>query len=963
MNSNLPSRANSALLEEKYANWKADPNSVEANWISFFEGFELGMAQPPASPPQIGKAAKSGALAEAEPSSPDTTVAAAAIGATAGAAAVAASSNDSGSANVIPATNEELAFRTKVVEMVYRFRSLGHIGAWTDPLSDEAPDREELSLEGLGFKESDLDRQVLTNFYRGGERLNLREMIDSLRRTYCDRIGFEFMHIQNPEVRNWLRDRVENRHNAQPYEKSTRIDALRWVLEPECFEEFLHKKYVGQKRFSVEGGESVMVALQTIFEACPARGVKEIVMGMAHRGRLSILANFLKKPLEVILHEFSENYVPNAVAGDGDVKYHLGFETKRPTKSDESIAIYLAANPSHLEAVNAVVEGKARARQRIIGDAKTRNQVLPLLIHGDAAFAGQGPVAEVLNLSQLPGYRTGGTVHIIINNQIGFTTMPADARSSNYCTDVAKMIEAPVLHVNGDHPLEVMFAAELAFEFRQKFGRDVIIDMVCFRRHGHNEGDEPAFTQPTTNRKIKAHKTVSEIYREVLIEEGTLSRDEASKIETDLQDHLEQEHTRLKEVEADPTRTNQFAGSSAIEQPDYTHDPVITGINKERLLGIGRKLVTIPEDFGINPSLKKRFIGAREKAVESGDGFDWAHAEALAFGSLLTEGTPVRLSGQDVRRGTFSHRHAVHYDTNDRDRYIPLKNLSDDQAEFCCYNSLLSEAAVLGFDYGYTLMVPNMLICWEAQFGDFANGAQVMIDQFIASAESKWQQPSNLVMLLPHGYEGMGPEHSSARLERFLQLCAESNMQVCHLTTPAQYFHALRRQVRREFRKPLILMTPKSLLRHPSCISSADDMAEGTHFHEFLDDDQLIEDRTRVTRVIFCTGKVYYDLLEFRNSNKLRNVAIVRVEQLYPFHWEELREIVSLYPRANKKFVWCQEEPLNMGAWSYIAPRLEKATRSRVRYAGRDRSSSPAAGSKAIHIREQRKLVEDAFCV
>lgn len=944
MNSTLPSRANEALLEEKYAEWKADPTSVDPTWVAFFEGFELGMARTPEPPAKIGASSSS-------PSSPASTGVAAMAGGAVGAT------------SAIPANGDELNFRTKVISMVYAFRTLGHTAAWTDPLSTAAPDQPLLDLEGLGFEEADLDREVLTNFYQGGKKMPLRDMMSSLRSTYSGKIGFEFMHIHNREVRRWLNDRIEGRQAAAPYESAIQSDVLRWILEAELFEAFLHKKYVGQKRFSLEGGESIMVALQGIFEACPAKGVKEIVMGMAHRGRLSILANFLKKPLDVLLHEFSDNYVPNTVAGDGDVKYHLGFETQRPTKDDDQVAIYLAANPSHLEAVNPVVEGKARARQRLIGDTKERTGVLPILLHGDAAFAGQGPVAELLNLSLLPGYRTGGTIHLIINNQIGFTTQPEDARSSNYCTDVAKMIEAPVIHVNGDHPLEVLFAAELALEFRQKFGRDVVIDMVCYRRHGHNEGDEPAFTQPTKDKMIKAHPTVATIFRQQLLEANTITAAEADAIDAEINDRLEAELIALKEGQADPTRKNPFAGSTAIEQPEYTHDATMTGVERDKLLDIGRRLHTIPDDFKVHPGLKKRFLGARAKAVETGEGFDWAHAEALAFGSLLLEKTPVRLSGQDVRRGTFSHRHAVHYDTDDRDRYIPLKNLSEDQAEFCCYNSLLSETAVLGFDYGYSLMVPDMLICWEAQFGDFVNGAQVMIDQFICSAESKWQQPSNLVLLLPHGYEGMGPEHSSARLERFLQLCAESNMQVCNLTKPSQYFHALRRQVRRDFRKPLVLMTPKSLLRHPLCVSSIEDMATDTHFHEILDDDQLVEDRTRVTRVIFCTGKVYYDLLEFRNSNKLRNSAIIRIEQLYPFHWEMLREIVSLYPRANKKFVWCQEEPLNMGAWSYIAPRLEKAVRARVRYAGRDRSSSPAAGAKAIHIREQQKLVEDAFCV
>ncbi len=914
-------------MEEHYSSWKENPQSVDQAWAAFFEGFELGLTRMPEPPNKIGKEKQP---AEATTKAP---------------------------------TGDELTLRTKVVSMVYAFRTIGHTAAWINPLADTPPAQPTLEPDALGFEETDLEKEVLTNFYLGGEAMPLRQMIASLRSTYCDRIGFEFMHIHNREVRNYLRNRIEGRSEIPPRAPEEQTQALRWILEAELFEAFLHKKYIGQKRFSLEGGESIMVVLQSLFEAAPVKGIQELVMGMAHRGRLSILANFLQKPLEVLLHEFSENYVPDTVAGDGDVKYHLGFETRRPSESGHEIGIHLAANPSHLEAVNAVVEGKARARQRILGDTAKRKAVLPLLLHGDAAFAGQGSVAEVLNLSQLPGYRTGGTIHIIINNQIGFTTQPEDARSSNYCTDVAKMIEAPVIHVNGDHPMEVLFAAELALDFRQEFGRDVVIDLVCYRRQGHNEGDEPAFTQPMTSRKIHAHPSVGTLFADSLVDQGVLSADGVATMIAEINTKLEREYTALKELENDPSRGGQFSGSTAIEQTEFTYGPDPTGIDQDLLFSLGRSLLAIPEDFQVNPALKKRFLGARERAVESGENFDWAHAEALAFASLLVEKSPVRLSGQDVRRGTFSQRHAVLYDTEDRDRYIPLKHLSEDQADFCCYNSLLSEAAVLGFDYGYTLMVPDMLICWEAQFGDFANGAQVIIDQFLASAESKWQQPSNLVMLLPHGYEGMGPEHSSARLERFLQLCAESNIQVGNLTTPAQYFHALRRQVRRNFRKPLILMTPKSLLRHPQCVSSASEMAEGTFFQEVIDDNQLVEDRSRVTRIIFCTGKVYYDLLDFRNTNKLRNAALIRIEQLYPFHWNLIQEIISLYPRTNKKYVWCQEEPLNMGAWSYVAPRLEKAVRARVRYAGRERSSSPAAGAKAIHVREQRKLVEDAFCV
>ncbi|HYF35428.1 MAG TPA: 2-oxoglutarate dehydrogenase E1 component, partial [Prosthecobacter sp.] len=626
------------------------------------------------------------------------------------------------------------------------------------------------------------------------------------------------------------------------------------------------------------------------------------------------------------------------------------------------VAIILAPNPSHLEAVDPVVEGKARARQRFLDDTIHRNKVIPVLIHGDAAFAGQGMVTEVLNLSQLPGYRTGGTIHLIVNNQIGFTTLPADARSSRYCTDVAKVIDAPVFHVNGDRPLEVARAAKLAFEFRQKFGRDVVIDIVCYRRYGHNETDEPAFTQPNMARAITSHPSTATIYRQELAKRGVLDEAGAEALQKELEDELEQSVKELADREA-KSGGNPFEGSTAEPQPPFSFDPVPTGVELRRLGTIGKRLLEAPEGFRLHPTISKRFLAVRKKAIESGEGIDWAYAESLAFGSLLTDGLGVRLSGQDVRRGTFSQRHCVFYDTETRDRYIPLQNLLPEQGRFCVYNSLLSEAAVLGFDYGYSLLAPNVLICWEAQFGDFVNGAQVIIDQFICSAESKWQRPSHITLLLPHGYEGQGPEHSSARLERFLQNSAGRNWQVCNFTTPAQYFHALRRQMKRTTRKPLIVMTPKSLLRHPRCVSKLSDMAEGSTFKEILDDEHLLGPAERVTRLILCSGKVYYDLLEFREANKIKNAAIIRVEQLYPLHEELLRQIVAKYPRAQKKWVWCQEEPRNMGAFTYIRNRLSDISGHLVRYAGRERGSSPAAGSKAIHTLEQQKLVEDAFSV
>ena len=918
MSASLPYRANADVLESKYFDWKSDPGSVEPLWSSFFEGFELGMAKLAATP-------------------------------------------NKGGASTGPLSEEVLNFRMRVSNALQNFRALGHTAAHLDPLDAAGPEVPALTLAGLGFTEEELEREVHTHLFRHGKPMQLKTMLSKLQRLYCGRTGYEFMHIHHPEVRAWLLDRVEGRDLDVTPAPKDQIDALRWLLEAETFERFLHRRFVGQKRFSVEGGESMLVALETILEAMPAQGGKEIVLGMAHRGRLSVLANFLRKPLESLFYEFSENYVPNMVAGDGDVKYHLGFETVRQTSGGDSVNVTLAPNPSHLEAVNPVVEGMARARQRELGDTADRRNVIPVLIHGDAAFAGQGLVAEVLNLSQLPGYRTGGTIHIIVNNQIGFTTMPEDARSSDNCTDVAKMIEAPVFHVNGDCPMEVMNATRLALEFRQTFGRDVIIDIVCYRRHGHNETDEPGFTQPNMARAIAEHPSTATLFRLDLAATGILDEAGAAALQRECEDELEEGVTTLSERDKKADGGNPFEGSMAEPQAAYDYDPVPTGVALENLKTVGQRLLEVPEGFRLHPTISRRFLAARKKAIEAGEGIDWAYAESLAFGTLLTEGHGVRLSGQDVRRGTFSQRHSVFYDSETRERHIPLNNLQADQGRYCVYNSLLSEAAVLGFDYGYSLLATNLLVCWEAQFGDFVNGAQVIIDQFIASAESKWQRPSHITLLLPHGYEGQGPEHSSARPERFLQLCAGGNMQVCNFSTPAQYFHALRRQLKRSTRKPLIVMTPKSLLRHPKCVSKLSDMAEGTTFKEVLDDEHLLAPPERITRLILCSGKVYYDLLEYREQNQIKSAAIIRIEQLYPLNYTMLREIASKYPRAQKKWIWCQEEPRNMGAFYYIRPRLKELSQHTVRYAGRERSSSPAAGSKGIHLLEQEKLVEDSF--
>ncbi|WP_043582999.1 2-oxoglutarate dehydrogenase E1 component, partial [Geminisphaera colitermitum] len=800
MNPTLPTRANSAILEQTYSQWLDNPDSVDPTWRAFFQGFTLGTTGSP-----IGAA---------------------------------------------PASDIKIIDSYKQAQVgrfINAHRSHGHLEAHLDPLGDAPPPHPKLALASFGLTDDDLDEAfTLTNF-KGGGQMRLRDIVEAVKDTYCSNVGVEYMHVQDHAAREWLQVRMEATNNNPAFTNAQKRRILSRIHKAELFEKFLHTKYVGQKRFSLEGGETLIAALDAMIEHAPDVGVEEFVLGMAHRGRLSVLANTLRKPFDVLFEQFSENYIPHTVAGDGDVKYHLGYEAALETTTGKTIEVRLAANPSHLEIVNPVVEGKTRARQRIRGDATERRRVCPLLIHGDAAFAGQGVVAETLNFSQLPGYRTGGTLHFVINNQIGFTTLPSDARSTRYCTDVAKMIEAPIFHVNGDDPEAVCMVARLALEFRIKFQRDIVIDMYCYRRHGHNEADEPAFTQPTLYKQIAQHPLVSTIYTQRLAAEGSLTQADSDAIKAQYTAAMDAafEKAKLADIEraAAGERGDQFRGSTAVFQPAYSHAPVSTGISNESIDTLVRGLTHLPPGFHPNPKIR-RFLDARLRAREEGGPVDWAYAEALAFGSLLLEGIPVRLSGQDCERGTFSHRHAVLYDYENREKYIPLRHLAanvvttvpftasgiapaDTTAKFCVYNSLLSEAAVLGFDYGYSLDYPQMLCIWEAQFGDFANGAQVVIDQFISSAESKWQRASGIVLLLPHGYEGQGSEHSSARLERFLQLCAEDNIQVANITTPANYFHALRRQMKRDFRKPLVVMSPKSLLRNPIAVSMFSDFTEG----------------------------------------------------------------------------------------------------------------------------------------
>jgi 2-oxoglutarate dehydrogenase E1 component len=913
MRTSIDARANLHLIEEKYRLWQENPDSVDSGWCAFFEGFELGNL------PERNGAAEAGVEAR------------------------------------------EAALQTRVDGLVYAYCSLGHTIARIDPLTETRPTNPLLRLSEFGFTDSDLDLRVSSKFFLDNRPMTLREMVAGLDRIYADSIGSEFMHIQDPRVREWIRRRLETRPHKHSTHRAVQVALLRALLEAESFEIFLHTRYVGQKRFSLQGAETLMVALETILHKCPDGGVEEICMGMAHRGRLNVLANFLRKSLKVIFTEFSENYIPDLVAGDGDVKYHLGYQAVRRLASGAEIEIRLSGNPSHLEAVDPVVEGKARARQRIRGDIEHRKKVLPLLVHGDAAFIAQGIVAETLNLSQLPGYSTGGTIHVVVNNQIGFTTLPKDARSSRYATDIAKMIEAPIFHVNGDDPLAVKFVSDLAFDFRQQFGRDVVIDLYCYRRYGHNEGDEPSFTQPDLYAKIEKRPSVTQLYKRELLDAETLSEDDAASLETEFGLRLEMTRDEVNAIEK--RRANQkakFRESTAIFQPEYTSESEPTAISEKTLKTIVEGLTHVPNGFEVQPKIQRIVLDHQRKVFEDGGPYEWHYAEALAFGSLLLEGIPVRLSGQDSSRGTFSTRHSVLYDAKTGKPYVPLMHLAEKQARICIYNSPLSEAAVLGFDYGYSLEYPKMLCLWEAQFGDFVNGAQTIIDQFIVSAESKWQRPSGIVLLLPHGYEGQGPEHSSARIERFLQECAEDNIQVCNLTTAAQYFHVLRRQMKRDFIKPLIIATPKSLLRAKYAASPAAEFVHG-RFEEILGSPEA-GPADNVKRVIFCSGKVYYDLLKYRSDRKIDDAAIIRIEQLYPLAKKKLREMLKPFSK-NAKLVWCQEEPQNMGAWTFIEPRLRPLFCTEIAYAGREASASPAVGALVRHKREQARLVADAFSI
>ena len=856
----------------------------------------------------------------------------------------------------------------RALMLIRAYRARGHLESDLDPLGmRQTGDHPELDPTHYGFSPSDMDRPIYIGGSLGIESASLREIIAMLRETYCGKIGVEFMHLTDPEEKSWIQERIEEPHNKTDFTVNGKRAILQRLTAAEMFEKFLHTKHVGTKRFGLDGGEALIPCIEQIMKRGGQMGLKEIVLGMAHRGRLNVLTNVMGKPFTAVFSEFQgQSSVPDDVLGSGDVKYHLGTSSDRDFDGN-TIHLSLTANPSHLEFVNPVVIGKVRAKQ-LQREDKDNIEVMPLLLHGDAAFAGQGIVAETLMISELPGYRVGGTIHIVINNQIGFTTMPKYGRSGPYCTDVAKMLAAPIFHVNGDDPEAVVHVARIATEFRQTFKKDVVIDMFCYRRFGHNEGDEPAFTQPLMYQKIKDHQTTREIYAAQLAAENVVTPEEADSMVQEFNDFLNDAFEAVNSYK--PNKADFLEGKWSGMQVAYGEDRRgETAVPKDDLLAVAKVLTNIPDDFDANSKIK-RLLSNKAKMFEEGKGIDWATAEALAFGTLLKNGYAVRLSGQDVGRGTFSQRHAILYDQTTEEKYIALQHIEPDQPKFEVHDSPLSEMAVLGFEYGYTLAEPRTLTLWEAQFGDFVNGAQVIIDQFISSGESKWLRMSGLVMLLPHGYEGQGPEHSSARPERFLAACADDNWQIGNITTPANYFHALRRQMCRDFRKPLVLFTPKSLLRHKLCVSDLEAFTNQTTFHRVLWDDDKgeINKSSEIKRVVFCTGKVYYDLLEERRARGIKDVYLMRLEQLFPFPEKALKTDLEGF---NKKaeFIWCQEEPENMGYWQFVDRRLENVlsdmgfAKPRPSYVGRNASASPATGIASRHKTEQEKLVDSALSV
>ncbi|HYD43643.1 MAG TPA: 2-oxoglutarate dehydrogenase E1 component [Phenylobacterium sp.] len=955
---------NAAFVEDLYARWQAAPDSVEPSWRAFFASLHDGAAEPkPSWTPTATPGPRPDWLSAIDGLWPAVEAKVE--------KKIAERAPETSVADIRAATLDSL----RAIMMIRAYRMRGHLKANLDPLgiATTPGDASELDPATYGFSESDYDRPIFLDYVLGLETATLREIMEIVRRTYCGNVGVQYMHISDPKEKAWLQERIEGRDKEIVFTKEGKIAMLKKLIEAEGFERFLHKRFPGTKRFGLDGGESAIPALEQIIKRGGALGVKDIVLGMPHRGRLNVLAAVMGKPYRVIFHEFQGgSSLPSDVEGSGDVKYHLGASSDREFDGNK-VHLSLTANPSHLEIVNPVVIGKARAKQAFAlreNPNAGRGHVMPLLLHGDAAFAGQGVVAECFALSNLRGYATGGTVHFIVNNQIGFTTSPKNSRSSPYPSDVAMMVEAPIFHANGDDPEAVVFAAKVAAEYRQQFGKDVVIDMFCYRRFGHNEGDDPTMTQPLMYAKIKNHPSVRELYAQRLVEEGVATAEEVSTWVEEFSAFLDAEFEAGKEYKAN--KADWLDGKwSGLGRAD--EEKRVTGVPLQKLRDLGLKITSVPDRIEVHKTVK-RAIENRRQAIETGENIDWGTAEHLAFATLLDQGMPVRLSGQDSVRGTFVQRHSALIDQNTEEQYFPLRNLGPNQAHFEVLDSALSEEAVLGFEYGFSLADPNTLTLWEAQFGDFVNGAQVVIDQFISSGERKWLRMSGLTMLLPHGYEGQGPEHSSARLERFLQLCAEDNMQVANCTTPANYFHILRRQVLRDFRKPLILMTPKSLLRHKRAVSNLSDMAEGSAFHRVMVDGAeagcdvggiTLTSDDKITRVILCSGKVYFDLVDQRAKTGRDDVYLLRLEQFYPWPVKSLSNELKRF--KNAELVWCQEEPKNMGAWTFVDPWLELTLErlpvkaKRARYVGRPASASTAAGLMSRHMAELEKFLTEAF--
>ena len=966
--------ANAEYVEQLYARFANDPAAVDATWAAFFRS--LGDAEN-----DVRKEAKGASWERPDwPPVPADDLTSALTGEWPIAAKemkgaadkIKAKAADMGVAVSDDQVKQAVLDSIRALMIIRAYRIRGHLVANLDPLGmrSETP-HPELDPRSYGFSEADMDRPIFIDKVLGLEHASMREILDIVQRTYCGTFALQYMHISDPEQASWLKERIEGLGKEIAFTREGRKAILNKLVEAEGFEKFLHVKYMGTKRFGLDGGEALIPAMEQVIKRGGSLGVQDIVIGMPHRGRLSVLANVMGKPYRAIFNEFQGgSFKPEDVDGSGDVKYHLGASSDR-TFDDNTVHLSLTANPSHLEAVNPVVLGKVRAKQAQLNDT-SRTKVLPILLHGDAAFAGQGVVAECFGLSGLVGHRTGGTMHIIVNNQIGFTTAPHFSRSSPYPTDIALMVEAPIFHVNGDDPEAVVHAAKVATEFRQKFHKDVVIDIFCYRRFGHNEGDEPMFTNPAMYKNIKTHKTTLQIYTERLVKDGLIPEGEIEDMKAAFQAHLNEEFETGKNFK--PNKADWLDGRwSHIDREGEEYTPGKTAITKKLLGEIGTALTRAPDGFDIHKTVARQ-LDNKAEMFKAGKGFDWATAEAIAFGSLLTEGYPVRLSGQDCTRGTFSQRHSAFVDQTTEERYYPLNHIKAGQSRYEVIDSMLSEYAVLGFEYGYSLAEPNALVMWEAQFGDFANGAQIMFDQFISSGESKWLRMSGLVCLLPHGFEGQGPEHSSARLERFLQMSAQDNWIVANCSTPSNYFHILRRQLHRTFRKPLILMTPKSLLRHPMAVSDADDFTTGSSFHRVLWDDaekghsdtKLVADK-KIRRVVMCSGKVYYDLLAERDARGLDDVYILRLEQFYPFPAQSVVKELGRFKEA--EVIWCQEEPKNQGAWTFVEPNIEwvltriGAKNQRPRYVGRHASASPATGLASRHKAEQDAIVNEALTV